>query len=74
MRSVSHLERTRAQLDFLGDLSAKGLAQSHGLMVNYQYDLDDIEKNHEAFAENRTVVAASGIRKLARVPREIMKV
>ena len=48
------------QLDFLADLSEKGLAQSHGLMVNYQYDLDDIEKNHEAFAENRTVVAASG--------------
>ena len=62
------------QLDFLGDLSEKGLAQSHGLMVNYQYDLDDIEKNHEAFAENRTVVAASGIRKLARVPRELVKV
>ena len=29
-------------------------------MVNYQYDLDDIEKNHEAFAENRTVAAANG--------------
>jgi malonyl-CoA decarboxylase len=62
------------QLDFLADLSEKGLAQSHGLMVNYQYDLDDIEKNHEAFAENRTVVAASGIRKLARAPRELVKV
>jgi malonyl-CoA decarboxylase len=61
------------QLDFLADLSEKGLAQSHGLMVNYQYDLDDIEKNHEAFAENRTVVAASGIRKLARAPRELVK-
>ena len=34
------------QLDFLADLSEKGLTQSHGLMVNYQYDLDDIEKNH----------------------------
>jgi malonyl-CoA decarboxylase len=62
------------QLDFLADLSEKGLAQSHGLMVNYQYDLDDIEKNHEAFAENRTVVAASGIRKLARAPKELVKV
>ena len=61
------------QLNFLADLSEKGLAQSHGLMVNYQYDLDDIEKNHEAFAENRTVVAASGIRKLARTPRELVK-
>jgi malonyl-CoA decarboxylase len=43
-------------------------------MVNYQYDLDDIEKNHEAFAENRTVVAASGIRRLARPPKELVKV
>jgi len=62
------------QLDFLADLSEKGLAQSHGFMVNYQYDLDDIEKNHEAFAENRTIVAASGIRKLARAPRELVRV
>ena len=23
-------------------------------MVNYLYDLDDIEKNHEAYAEGRT--------------------
>jgi malonyl-CoA decarboxylase len=61
------------QLDFLADLSEKGLAQSHGLMVNYQYDLDDIEKNHEAFAENRTIVAASGIRKLARTARELVR-
>jgi malonyl-CoA decarboxylase len=61
------------QINFLADLSEKGLAQSHGLMVNYQYDLDDIEKNHEAFAENRTIVAASGIRKLARAPRELVR-
>ena len=61
------------QLDYLGDLSEKGIAQSYGLMVNYQYDLDDIEKNHEAFAENRTVVAASGIRKLARPTKELVK-
>jgi malonyl-CoA decarboxylase len=61
------------QLDFLADLSEKALAQSHGLMVNYQYDLDDIEKNHEAFAENRTVVTASSIRRLARTPRELVK-
>ncbi len=54
------------QLDFLADLSAKGLAQSHGLMVNYRYDLDDIEKNHEAYAANRTIVASNAVRRLAR--------
>src|SRR5215212_331303 len=35
------------RLNFLGDASAKGLEQAHGLMVNYCYDFDDIEKNHE---------------------------
>jgi malonyl-CoA decarboxylase len=54
------------QLNFAGDLSEKGLQQSHGLMVNYLYALDEIESNHEAFAEKGTVVAAPAIRKLAK--------
>jgi malonyl-CoA decarboxylase len=54
------------RLDFLADTSPKALRQSHGLMVNYLYDLDDIEKNHEAYAEHHTVVASSGVTKLAR--------
>ena len=33
-------------------------------MVNYLYDLDDIEKNHEAYAQQRTVVASSAVTKL----------
>jgi malonyl-CoA decarboxylase len=47
-------------------VSAKGLQQSHGLMVNYLYALDDIERNHEAFAEKGAVAASSAVRKLAR--------
>src|SRR5262249_29866048 len=54
------------QIDWLADTSPKGLRQSHGLMVNYLYDLEEIEHNHEAYAENRTVVASGTIRKLAR--------
>jgi malonyl-CoA decarboxylase len=50
----------------LGDLSAAGLKQSHGLMVNYLYDLDHIEENHEAFVNKGEVVASSAIRRLAR--------
>jgi len=61
------------QLNFLADTSPKALRQSHGLMVNYLYDLDDIEKNHEAYAEQRTVVASSAITKLARsAPLELV--
>jgi len=49
-----------------GNLSARGHRESHGVMVNYRYDLDDIETNHEAFATRNTVVASSGVRKLLR--------
>jgi malonyl-CoA decarboxylase len=54
------------RINFLGDVSGKGLRQSHGLMVNYLYDLGHIEKNHEAFAEKGEVVASSTVRKTLR--------
>ena len=46
--------------------SERAIAQSHGLMVNYLYDLEDIEKNHEAYAQQRAVVAASAVTRLLR--------
>ncbi len=54
------------RINYLADTSENGLQQSYGVMVNYLYDLDDIEKNHEAYAENRMVVAANPVKKLAR--------
>ena len=56
------------RINWLADMSETGLAQSHGLMVNYLYELADIEKNHEAFAQQRTVVASSAVTKLVRAP------
>jgi malonyl-CoA decarboxylase len=52
------------RIDWLGDLSPKGLRESAGIMVNYLYRLEDIEKNHEAFANHGEVAAASAVRKL----------
>lgn len=52
------------RLNFLGDLSPRGLKQAHGLMVNYLYRLPDIEKNHEAYAAQGKVVAAPAVTKL----------
>jgi malonyl-CoA decarboxylase len=49
------------RLNFLGDVSAKGLKQSKGLMVNYLYDLQSIEKNHEAYANLGTVIASNAV-------------
>ncbi len=37
------------RLNLRADLSPKGLRQSHGLMVNYLYDLDRIESSHAKF-------------------------
>jgi malonyl-CoA decarboxylase len=47
------------------DLSEQGLQQSHGVMVNYLYDLGRIEENHEAYAERREVVTSAAVKKLA---------
>jgi len=62
------------RINWLADVSDKALAQAHGLMVNYQYDLDDIEKNHEAYAEGRTVVAANAVQRLLRPPLELVPI
>jgi malonyl-CoA decarboxylase len=63
------------RLDWLGDTSGRALAQSYGLMVNYLYDLDYIERNHEAYAQQHAVVAASSVSRLVRAPmREIVSV
>jgi malonyl-CoA decarboxylase len=63
------------RLDWLADTSERALAQSHGLMVNYLYDLDYIEQNHEAYAQQRAVVAASAVTRLVRSPaREVVPV
>jgi len=46
------------------DLSAKGREQSAGIMVNYLYDLDKIEENHEAFFDEGKVSAARAVTRL----------
>ena len=54
------------RLNFLGDTSQNGLRQSHGLMVNYLYAPDEIERNHEAYAEKGIIAASSTLRKALR--------
>ena len=53
------------------DLSTNGQAQSHGVMVNYVYDLADIEANHFALNELGTVAASKTVTALAEQGREI---
>ena len=54
------------RINFLADLSEKGMAQAHGLMVNYRYDLKEIEKNHEAYANQKTVAASRAVKSMLR--------
>ena len=46
------------RINWLGDLSPKGLQQSAGIMINYLYRLPDIEENHEAYTGEGRVTAS----------------
>jgi malonyl-CoA decarboxylase len=52
------------RLNWLADTSAKGLAESAGLMVNYGYRSAEIESNHEIFASGGPIAAAGSLRRL----------
>jgi malonyl-CoA decarboxylase len=54
------------RLDWQADLSAKGLQQSCGMMVNYLYRLAEIEDNHEAYTGEGKVAASSALTRLAK--------
>ncbi len=61
------LDRVR----WMADLSERGLAQAAGIMVNYRYDRDRLEANHEAFAEERKIAASRAVRSLLPLPATI---
>jgi malonyl-CoA decarboxylase len=54
------------RVNWLADTSSKGLDQSFGLMVNYAYDLGDVERNHEEYVNRHHVAASGGVERLAR--------
>lgn len=57
---------TVEQLNYLADTSPKGLKQSAGIMVNYCYRSDEIEKNHEAYRRTGAISASATVERLAR--------
>ncbi len=54
------------RLNWLGDTSESGMARSAGMMVNYLYRLDEVERNHERYFADGTVAASRAVEKLAR--------
>jgi len=62
LNNGARLER----LNWLGDVSDKGLQQAAGFMVNYLYDVAQIERNHEAFAREGRVIATRAVERALR--------
>ncbi len=52
------------------DLSPRGRKQSLGAMVNYLYDLDQVEAQHESYAAQGKIAATRAVRQLARAAAE----
>jgi len=65
---VAHFHLTNGarmqRLNWLGDISDKGIASSVGLMINYYYDLARIEENHENYSASGKVAISSTIKNL----------
>jgi malonyl-CoA decarboxylase len=57
------------RINWMGDPSPKGLDEAHGLMVNYRYEIKDIERNHEAYANDGTVAASRQVHALLKAER-----
>ncbi len=51
-------------VNWLGDRSIKGIKDANGFMVNYLYDLGQIERNHEVYANQGETVASRQVKKL----------
>nr|VFK53076.1 MAG: malonyl-CoA decarboxylase [Candidatus Kentron sp. TUN]VFK53825.1 MAG: malonyl-CoA decarboxylase [Candidatus Kentron sp. TUN]VFK59552.1 MAG: malonyl-CoA decarboxylase [Candidatus Kentron sp. TUN] len=47
------------RINWLGDTSPKGLDESAGIMINYLYKSDDIEKNYEAYVSDGEIITAN---------------
>ena len=52
------------RINWAGDLSARGLRQSAGLMVNFSYAPDQIVGNHEAYVSGGKIAASPKVRAL----------
>ena len=52
------------RINLNADLSSKGLMQSKGVMVNYLYNLDTLEENHELFFKTKEVKQSDAIKSL----------
>jgi malonyl-CoA decarboxylase len=65
LRNGARLER----INWAADGSPQGLASSAGIMVNYLYEIDELERNHEAYVNEGKITASRRVESLARALR-----
>jgi len=56
------------RINWLGNTSPRGMKESFGVMVNYLYDPDTIEANHEVFVHSGTVARSAQVDGLLSLP------
>jgi malonyl-CoA decarboxylase len=49
------------RINWLGDIAPRAIAESFGIMVNYLYDHDSIEDNHEHFVRGDAIVRSHDV-------------
>ena len=52
------------RINWMADTSARGLARSAGIMVNYVYSPGEIDDNHEAYTSSGRIATSSSVRGL----------
>jgi malonyl-CoA decarboxylase len=52
---------TLQQMHWMADVSAKGMRQSYGMMVNYLYDPQTIDTNSENYVQTGSVAISADI-------------
>jgi malonyl-CoA decarboxylase len=57
------------RLNWMGDSSPTGLRRSYGLTVNYVYRLNELERNHDAYANHFRVASSRAFQQLTRARR-----
>ena len=56
------------RINWLGNAERRAIQESFGIMVNYLYDHDSIENNHEAFVLGGTIVRSPDVDALMQGP------
>jgi malonyl-CoA decarboxylase len=57
------------RLNWMGDTSSTGLRRSYGLTVNYSYRPTELERNHDAYANQFRVASSRAFRQLTNTRR-----